>query len=209
MTIDAHTHHVVANVNRFLRVFGDTDGHIANDLSLAAFLHDAGKADRRFQNLLSGGDPWNRLDGPAMAKSGRQSAKGAWERAGLPKGWRHEALSVRMAQAHPRFAEARDPALVLWLIGTHHGFGRPFFDFADPHGSGSGHDEVLACLGVERWRPASGPGPQSMAFDLDGADWATIYEQLKQRYGVWGLAHLEAALRLADHRASETEQDDD
>ena len=209
VTVDAHTEHVVANVNRFVQVIEDADGHVAHDLSLAAFLHDAGKADRRFQNLLSGGDPWNRQDGPALAKSGRRSPKGGWERAGLPKGWRHEALSVRMAQAHPRFAEARDPALVLWLIGTHHGFGRPFFDFADLHESGSGHDDVSACLGVDCWRLASGPGPQSMAFDVDGADWAAIYEQLKQRYGVWGLAHLEAALRLADHRASEAEQDDD
>ena len=116
---------------------------------------------------------------------------------------------MRMAQAHPRFAEARDLALVLWLIGTHHGFGRPFFDFADARESGADGDELFACLGVERWRLARGPGPQSMAFDFDGADWAAIYEQLKQRYGVWGLAHLEAVLRLADHRASESEQGDD
>ena len=209
VSIDTHTCHVVANVNRFIQVLGDAVGPVANDLKLAAFLHDAGKADPRFQNLLSGGDPWNRpAVGLAMAKSGRQSPKDARERAGLPNGWRHEALSVRMALAHPRFAEADDPALVLWLIGTHHGFGRPFFEFADPHETGSGHDDVLACLGVERWRLAAGPGPQSMAFDFDGADWAAIYERLKQRYGVWGLAHLEATLRLADHRASESEQDD-
>ena len=209
VSIDTHTEHVVANVNRSVRALGDAVGPVANDLRLAAYLHDAGKADPRFQTLLSGGDPWNRPDGPAMAKSGRQSPKDARERAGLPRGWRHEVLSVRMAQAHPRFAEAGDPALVLWLIGTHHGFGRPFFDFADPHERGSGHDGVFACLGVERWKLAPRPGPQSMAFDFDGADWAAIYEQLKQRYGVWGLAHLEAVLRLADHRASESEQDDD
>ena len=207
--IDIHTDDVVAHVNRFVQALGDLDAAVTNDLRLAAFLHDAGKADRRFQNLLSGGDPWNRADGPAMAKSGQQSPKGAWERSELPKGWRHETLSVRLAQAHPRFAEAHDPALVLWLIGTHHGFGRPFFDFADPRERGWGQDDVFACLGVEHWQLAAGPGPQSMAFDFDGADWAAIYEQLKQRYGVWGLAHLEAALRLADHRASESGQDDD
>ena len=208
-SIDAHTTHVVANVDRFVQTLWDPDRPVASDLKLAAYLHDAGKADPRFQTLLSGGDPWNRPDGPAMAKSGRQSPKGAWERAGLPKGWRHEALSVRMAQAHRRFAEAHDPALVLWLIGTHHGFGRPFYDFVDPHESGSGHEGVFACLDVERWQLASRPGPQSMAFDLDGADWPAMYEQLKQRYGAWGLAHLEAVLRLADHRASEAEQRDD
>ena len=209
VSIDAHTAHVVANVDRIVQTLWDADRPVANDLKLAAFLHDAGKADPRFQTLLLGGDPWNRPDGPAMAKSGRQSPKGAWERVGLPKGWRHEALSVRMAQAHPRFTEAHDPALVLWLIGTHHGFGRPFYDFADPCDSGSDHEGVFACLDVERWRFAPRPGPQSMAFDLDGADWAAMYEQLKQRYGTWGLAHLETVLRLADHRASESEQRDD
>ena len=209
VSIDTHTCHVVASVSRFVQALGDAAGPVANDLKLAAFLHDAGKADPRFQSLLSGDDLWNRRDGPPLAKSGRQAQKGARERAGLPTGWRHEALSVRMAQAHPRFAEADDPALVLWLIGTHHGFGRPFFDFADPHERSPGHDDLFPCLGVERWRLAAGLGPQSMAFNFHGADWAAIYEQLKQRYGAWGLAHLEAALRLADHRASESEQDDD
>ena len=208
-SIDAHTAHVVANVDRFVQTLWDPERPVASDLKLAAYLHDAGKADPRFQTLLSGGDPWNRPDGPAMAKSGKRSPNGAWEQAGLPRGWRHEALSVRMAQAHPRFAEANDPALVLWLIGTHHGFGRPFFDFADPHESGSSYEGVFACLDIERWRLASEPGPQSMAFDLNGADWPAMYEQLKQRYGTWGLAHLEAVLRLADHRASESEQRDD
>ena len=208
-SIDAHTTHVVANVDRFVQTLWDLERPVASDLRLAAYLHDAGKADPRFQTLLSGGDPWNRPDGPAMAKSGRQSSKGAWERAGLPRGWRHEALSVRMAQVHPRFAEAHDPALVLWLIGTHHGFGRPFYEFADPQESGLGHEGVFACLDVEPWWLAPRPGPQSMAFDLDGADWAAMYEQLKQRYGIWELAHLEAVLRLADHRASESEQIDD
>lgn len=208
-SIDKHTAHVVAQVDRIVQTLWDPAQPVATDLKLAAILHDAGKADPRFQNLLSGGDPWNRPDGPAMAKSGQQSPNGAWERVGLPKGWRHEALSVRMAQAHPRFAEAQDPALVLWLIGTHHGFGRPFFNFADPQERGSGHERLFACLDVDHWQLASRPGPQSMEFDFDGADWAAMYEQLKKRYGIWGLAHLEAVLRLADHRASESEQRDD
>ena len=208
VSIDDHAEHVVQQVTRFVETLNLSEP-VASDVKLAAFLHDAGKADRRFQNYLSGGDPWNRPDGPAMAKSGRRSPKGAWERAGLPDGWRHEALSVRIARAHPQFAEARDPALVLWLIGTHHGLGRPFFDFADPNEGGAGHEEPAACLDVDDWRLAHGPGPQSMAFDVDGADWAALYQQLRQRYGIWGLAHLEALLRLADHRASESEKYDD
>lgn len=208
-SIDTHAKHVEACVKGTVETLWEPDEPLARDLKLAALLHDAGKADPRFQRLLAGGDLWNRPDGLAMAKSGRRSPKGAWEGAGLPQGWRHEALSVRMAQVHPRFAEAHDPALVLWLIGTHHGFGRPFFEFVDSHEVGSGHEGLFACLGVEHWRLASGPGPQSMAFEFAGADWASMHEQLRQRYGTWGLAHLEAVLRLADHRASEWEQGDD
>ena len=205
VSIDGHTNHVVERVARFVTTLNLPDV-IASDLKLAALLHDAGKADRRFQQYLSGGDPWNRPDGPAMAKGGQQSPKGAWKRAGLPSGWRHEALSVQMAQAHPRFAEASDRNLVLWLIGTHHGLGRPFFGFADLDEYAVDNEGPAACLKVDHWKLVCGVGPQSMAFDVDGADWPALYRQLRQRYGIWELAHLEAILRLADHRASEFEQ---
>lgn len=208
VTIDDHTDHVVQRVTRSVAAL-NLPSSVANDLRLAAFLHDAGKADRRFQRYLSGGDLWNRRDGLAMAKSGRQLPRSAWERAGLPKGWRHEALSVLVARAHPRFMEAHDPDLVLWLIGTHHGLGRPFFDFSDPYEDSTEHEGLVACLNVEHLKAARGPGPQSMAFEFNGADWAALHQQLRQRYGNWELAHLEAILRLADHRASEFEQADD
>ena len=201
VTVDDHCSEVVAFVERFTRTLG-MPSKIAADLRLAAFLHDAGKADSRFQTMLSGGDWWNRPDGPPRAKSGRPSPPNAWRRAGLPEGWRHEALSVRMAMAHPRFAEAHDPALVLWLIGTHHGLGRPFFGFTDPQASNGGHD-LSRCLDVDRWRVGPGPGPQSLAFAYNGLDWATMFERLKRDYGTWGLARLETVLRLADHRASD------
>lgn len=201
VTVDDHCSEVVAFVERFTRTLG-MPSKIAADLRLAAFLHDAGKADSRFQTMLSGGDWWNRPDGPPRAKSGRPSPPNAWRRAGLPEGWRHEALSVRMAMAHPRFAEAHDPALVLWLIGTHHGLGRPFFGFTDPQASNGGHD-LSRCLDVDRWRVGPGPGPQSLAFAYNGLDWATMFERLKRSYGTWKLARLETILRLADHRASD------
>ena len=192
------------NVERFARQFARTLGltEHSDDLGLAAFLHDVGKADPRFQTMLSGGDPWNRPDGRVIAKSGRRWSSSAWERAGLPKGWRHEALSVRMAREHPRFADAHDPALVLWLIGSHHGLGRPFFGFFDP----APEQAPFPCLDVAQWRlAAEEPGPQSLAFEFDGTDWFSVFEDLKRRYGIWGLAHLETILRLADHRASEEE----
>ena len=183
--LDEHTSGVVACVDRFTATLGLAE-HVAADLRLAALLHDAGKADERFQLFLAGADWWNRPAGPALAKSGRTLPRGAWERAELPKGWRHEALSVPLATTHPRFREAHDPHLVLWLIGTHHGLGRPFFGFADSRDNNQ--------------------GPQSLAYDFRGLDWASLFDRLKRRYGVWGLARLETILRLADHRASEAEQ---
>ena len=181
ITLADHTVGVVTRVEQFTEALR-FDEHLADDLRLAAILHDTGKADERFQLLLAGSDWWNRPDGRVLAKSGRSSPRGAWERAGLPTGWRHEARSVRMASADQRFEAARDPYLVLWLIGTHHGHGRPFFHFVDP---------------------LDDQGPQSLGYSFGGRDWATLFDKLRRHYGVWRLAWLEAILRLADHRASE------
>ena len=184
IALDEHTDGVVQLVERFTATLG-LPAPIAEDLRLAALLHDAGKIDERFQLFLVGGDWWNRPEGSALAKSGRPHSRAAWISAGLPKGWRHEALSVRLAATHRCFAAAHDPLLVLWLIGTHHGLGRPFFGFTDPEGGNQ--------------------GPQSLAYDFNGLDWASLFGSLRLRYGTWGLAHLETILRLADHRAPEAD----
>ena len=199
VSVDEHGNHVARFAGRFAETLGL--GDVADDLRRAACLHDAGKADPRFQALLAGGDPWNRPGGPPLAKSGRSWSPHAWTSGGLPRGWRHEALSVNMARTHPHLAAARDPALVLWLIGSHHGLGRPFFEFVEP-----APEKPLPCLGVTQWRlPESESGPQALMFDYGGADWPSLFEDLKRRYGIWVLAHLETILRLADHRASEEE----
>ncbi|MYK92120.1 MAG: type I-U CRISPR-associated helicase/endonuclease Cas3 [Synechococcus sp. SB0669_bin_8] len=202
--LDDHGCRVAGLAKGFTQKLCPQDMDVVDDLELAAYLHDAGKADPRFQTMLTGGDPWNWPDGLPLAKSSRSWLPRAWQRASLPKGWRHEALSVRMARLHPDLAKAHDPALVLWLIGTHHGFGRPFFNFLDDEPA---PEKPLPCLEMHEW-PLSPDevGPQSMAFDFDGRDWPSLFEHLKRRYGIWGLAHLEAILRLADHRASEEER---
>ena len=66
----------------------------------AAQLHDAGKADWRFQFMLYGDEPGE----PLLAKSGRdwdatEQAK-VRERAGLPSGFRHEFVSVALVRNH-------------------------------------------------------------------------------------------------------------
>ena len=175
---------------------------VAADLALASYLHDAGKADPRLQSYFAGGDPYGPDTGGVLAKSGlKRVPREAWSRAGLPDNWRHEALSVRLAMLHPDFKQAHDPQLVLWLVGTHHGFGRPLFPHYDQK-DGEARPDLLKAFGVDDILEA-GTGPQSLAFSFQGMDWAQLFDCLKQRYGIWGLARLEAFLRLADHRASE------
>ncbi|MGC1954839.1 MAG: HD domain-containing protein, partial [Gammaproteobacteria bacterium] len=130
----------------------------------AARRHDVGKAEPRFQ-LLLGATP-----GKPLAKSGGQAGTAAL--AGLPRGWRHEMMSVAKVGE-------RTTALVRYLIGTHHGRGRPLL-------------------------PAK-PDPALYA-QAHGPSWATHFDTLSQRYGPWGLAYLEALVRLADWAQSEAEQ---
>ena len=195
VSLELHSRDVAGRAEDFVRRLGMEA--VLSDVALAAYLHDAGKADPRFQAMLAGGDDWNMPDDEPLAKSSRGSAD-AWRRAGLPARWRHEAQSVRMCRDLPRLAEAKDPELVLWLVGTHHGLGRPFFGFAETRESA----EPIACLGTASW-PSADVGPQSLAFRFRGRSWPDLFAALQRRYGIWGLAHLEAIVRLADHRASE------
>jgi len=182
-----HSAEVETKAESFARAAGLLNDRVA-DLKLAGFLHDEGKRDPRFQRWLHHGDPLGADpddESTILAKSGRPLPPDERDKAGLPPRWRHEALSVQLARAHERLREAKDGDLVLWLVGTHHGYGRPLF----PHG-----DPKESALDV---------GPQSLAFDWNGRDWPTLFQVLKARYGVWELARMEAILRLADHRASE------
>lgn len=202
LTLQQHSEDVEAKAECFAKKSGLSEARV-KDLKLAGYLHDAGKRDPRFQAWLHYGDPL----GPdpedtdsILAKSDRPLPRRARAQSDLPVKWRHEALSVRLACEHKRLKDAHDPELVLWLVGTHHGYGRPFFPHADPDDRKS--RKLPSVMDLPTELPA-GAGPQSLAFDYEGLDWAAFYERLKARYGVWELARMEAILRLADHRASE------
>ena len=179
---------------------------VREDLVLAAWLHDVGKADPRFQKWLVGGSAIRLalLDEP-LAKSAQtardlRARERARQQAGYPDGYRHELLSLTMVARNRQLLErANDPDLVLHLIGSHHGWCRPFATFLDHS------DDIAVNVSMRN-------GPQGASVELSASTRHQLarldsgvtdrFWTLTERYGWWGLAWLEAILRLADHRAS-------
>ncbi|HEX5325581.1 MAG TPA: HD domain-containing protein, partial [Acetobacteraceae bacterium] len=169
---------------------------LATTLAFAARHHDDGKADPRFQAWLTGPDIGDEVLAKSERWRGLAAEQAARTAAGVPRQWRHEVLSVRIAaQLLGATGDDMDQALALYLIGSHHGYGRPFFPHHDPWDA-----QARLVLDV---MVAAGAGPERLDFDWHGCDWAELFAGLQAQYGPWGLAFLEAVLRLADHRASE------
>jgi CRISPR-associated endonuclease/helicase Cas3 len=192
VTFRAHTDAVVAKARQFAercQMNGATTSIVE-----AAKRHDLGKLDVRFQFILSPA-----TKGEPLAKSANISPaeyRRRKEQASYPNRARHEFASVLLAEQWGSWCKDCDVELALYLIGTHHGYGRPFPPVWEDKGytirvevEGRG----LAVQDVHR-------------IGRLGSGWPDRYSALTRRYGWWGLAYLETILRRADCVVSREEE---
>ncbi len=163
----------------------------------AGLCHDLGKLDPRFQAMLKQTSPHTAV-GPPLAKSSKSPGSPAEREEarrvhGYPKGARHELLSAAILE------KETDDDLLLHLIATHHGSGRPFAD------------AVSDTTGMLGRQSLFGFKPDSCLQDI--AAWNTIlperFWRIVRKLGWWGSAYHEAVFRLADHAQSRWEQEHD
>lgn len=159
----------------------------------AGRFHDLGKADERFQRWLA---PSGEPEIP-VAKS--KVPRWRWRQMRLTSGWpsggRHEELSGRLLRAWLDEIDEDPPwdvELVLHLVLSHHGYGRPLLNPLEDD-----------------------PTATTVAWNIDGTevivpstltdtDWSqpARFRRCCERYGYWGVALLESIVRQADHIAS-------
>jgi len=212
-----------ADVETFAREYAMRCGlgaRLAEHVAIAAWLHDIGKADRRFQLMLRGGSeieffkdetPWAKS---AMPPGAREAHRIAQQKSGYPRGARHEVQSLAMVQGQLQAVERAlqkahatnepDVDLVLHLVASHHGYCRPF---APAVVDESPVDVTLAEHTSKKFGALDFTVTTSKN-ELHRLDspLADRFWSLVAQYGWHELCWLESILRLADHRASEEEQ---
>ncbi|MEV4888770.1 type I-U CRISPR-associated helicase/endonuclease Cas3 [Nonomuraea sp. NPDC055795] len=203
ITLQAHQQAVRHRAEEFARNL-QLDPALATAAGLAALWHDEGKRDPRFQTMLHGGDRWAAAAAAAeqparvLAKSGmnpldHNAFREAHQRSQYPPGMRHEMLSAQLAHELLDAPSEVDRDLVIHLIASHHGCSRPLLpSITDP-------DPVVT---IHR---------DGKNIDVDTSrtvDWEAParFATLTGRYGRWGLARLEAIVRLADIWCSAREE---
>lgn len=169
-------------------------GELTEVVRFAGKLHDIGKADERFQRWL---DPdWHNPD-TCLAKSDTPYHKRESRRiaSGWPRHGRHESLSAHLVRAwlnkNPQWGDSMKRKLLVHLIISHHGKGRPIIKPVADNTS----------LTIDR--SITGEVVSAPA-DLRIVDWEqpSRFQKLNEHFGPWGLALLEAILRLSDHAVS-------
>jgi CRISPR-associated endonuclease/helicase Cas3 len=176
----------------------------------AAHLHDLGKAHHVFQETMRRGYPGATAEQTVWAKSGSRARHSR-------RGFRHELVS---ALAWLSRGEGEDRDLVAFLLAAHHGKVRLSLralptdqgplDSSVPHARGVWDGETVADvdLGSGFVFPSTvlSLAPMRMGRQDGQASWVERVIVLRDHYGPFRLAYLEALVRVADVRASMREK---
>ena len=215
-TLREHLSGVGAKVAKYGHGLG-LSKELVEDLRLAGELHDLGKVDSRFQAQMHGHDPvLLAVSDEPLAKSiqGARTNRDKWPPV------RHEFSSVALAQMVPELLDrAHDSDLVLHLVGSHHGYSRPFPTIKKDDSpqilkvSGEFSDDGFRLVNdneLQTWLGNRELVSMSTHSDLAetplALQMADRFWRLQKRYGHHGLAWLEAILRLADQQQSAEER---
>ncbi len=208
VSLETHTSDVGQRANGWARrCFPAQTARIIADV---ARLHDLGKADPRFQVLLHGDESAAAVavtGGTPLAKSrGTRRSRSEQIRlrrlAELPPGFRHEMLSLQLAESSGQLPDddaSRD--ILLHLIAGHHGHARPFA----PVVQDDEQPEVDVRINGEALHMSQDQRSSLIAPHRLDSGVADRFWRLTRRFGWWQLAYLEAVFRLADRMASAEE----
>ena len=185
-----------------------TSEQLRQTFDVAAVAHDWGKADERFQGMLFGGDMFRALSSKELyakssgLKTDKLSNHYARLRAGLPARFRHELLSASLLEvAEEKRKGVEDEELLYHLVASHHGYARPLtpvcIDDTPP-------SICLDAIGLPHVGLTGGEREKICYHRLDSPIPARFW-RVNNHYGWWGLAYLEAILRLADQFVSWSE----
>lgn len=205
-SLSSHAQAVAERAEQFARVAGLPD-EIVRTITLAARVHDHGKADARMQAFFRGGVAPPLADPLAKSVFGtddRRADRTARKASGMPDHLRHEQASVailadalandRVTGLPDRPGLGIDPELALHETCSHHGHDRPWPPV--PRGGTPARGFAVNIGGVAG--TALGEGLE--AWD-HGASFRRFHA-LNARYGPWTLAYLESMLVLADRTVS-------
>jgi len=158
--LDAHCRAVARMAAEFAKRL--VDAELTESFAAAGSLHDRGKANELWQRAMGGS-----VTTPLAKTAGGGAPL-------LLAGFRHELASLADA---PEDADE----LTLYLVGSHHGWGRPY------------------------WQPKAFDRKQASK-SQDAAQAAIRrFGELQRRWGPWGLAYLDAVFKAADGLVSSVE----